>query len=220
MPRASSRIPIEDEAMSKFSRRSLVASAASLPALALPAVAVAASAGPDPIFAVIEQCKEARAIEEEAFCARSAAQEAFRERYGTLTPSGMPREMAEMFEKDGYRNPYWALRSHKQITELKSHAELGKLVLYFHRLLNTQTNDYEENVAPIEEAVSRANTTLFDLIQRVFETVPTTLAGLRAKIDFTTSTQRVTEFFFDSDEDLGNFLNTLYASARLIAVQP
>ena len=40
--------------MSNLSRRSLVASAAALPALAAPAVAVAAFTEPDPIFAAIE----------------------------------------------------------------------------------------------------------------------------------------------------------------------
>jgi hypothetical protein len=40
--------------MSNLSRRSLVASAATLPALALPAVALPASSEPDPIFAAIE----------------------------------------------------------------------------------------------------------------------------------------------------------------------
>ena len=47
--------------MSNLSRRSLVASAASLPALAVPAVAVAvaASAEPDPIYAAIEEHRNA-----------------------------------------------------------------------------------------------------------------------------------------------------------------
>jgi hypothetical protein len=122
-------------------------------------------------------------------------------------------------KKDGYRNPYWALRTHKQITELKSHAELAKLVPYFHRLLNAQTDDHEENVAPIEEAADTANSALFDVIRRVFETVPTTLAGFRAKIDFASSERHITELLADDDKDLGNFLDTLYESARLIAVQ-
>jgi hypothetical protein len=45
--------------MSALSRRSLVTSAAALPALAVPAVAVAACAEPDPIYAAIEACLEA-----------------------------------------------------------------------------------------------------------------------------------------------------------------
>ena len=53
----------------------------------------------------------------------------------------------------------------------------------------------------------------------VFEIVPTTLAGFRAKIDFAMSVQHVRAAFTDNNEDLGNFLDTLYESARLIAVQ-
>jgi hypothetical protein len=45
--------------MSNLSRRSLVASAASLPALAVPAVAVAASAEPDPVYTLIEAHRRA-----------------------------------------------------------------------------------------------------------------------------------------------------------------
>ena len=41
--------------MSHLSRRSLVASAVALPVLAVPVVAVAVSAEPDPIFAAIER---------------------------------------------------------------------------------------------------------------------------------------------------------------------
>jgi hypothetical protein len=185
---------------------------------ALPAAEAIRETSADPIFAAIERCKEAAAVEEAAFRARSAAQHAFRDRHGSLTPSGMPREMAEIFEKAGEENPYWSLRTHKQITELKNHAELGKLVPFCHRQLNTQTDDYEENVAPFEETADSANNSVYDVIQRFFETVPTTLAGLRAKIDFVTNTQHVTEFLDSSDEDdLRNFLNTLYASAGLIA---
>ncbi len=53
----------------------------------------------------------------------------------------------------------------------------------------------------------------------VFETVPTTLVGLRAKIDFAMSADYVTECLTttETDEPLRNFLDTLYASARLIA---
>jgi hypothetical protein len=53
----------------------------------------------------------------------------------------------------------------------------------------------------------------------VFETVPTTLAGMRAKIDFAMSVDHVTECLASdgNDERLGNFLNMLYESASLIA---
>jgi hypothetical protein len=45
--------------MSDLSRRSLVASAAALPTLAVPAVAVAVAAEPDPVYALIEAHKQA-----------------------------------------------------------------------------------------------------------------------------------------------------------------
>jgi hypothetical protein len=46
--------------MSNLSRRSLVSSAAALPALAVPAVAIAVTAEPDPIFAAIEEYKRTK----------------------------------------------------------------------------------------------------------------------------------------------------------------
>ena len=57
--------------MSNLSRRSLVTSAAALPALAVPAVAVAASAEPDPIFAAIDRWNAALAVENASYEARA-----------------------------------------------------------------------------------------------------------------------------------------------------
>ena len=48
--------------MSALSRRSLVTSAAALPALAVPAVAVAVSNEPDPIYAAIEKYQHAEEV--------------------------------------------------------------------------------------------------------------------------------------------------------------
>jgi hypothetical protein len=45
--------------MSNLSRRALVTSAAALPTLALPVIAVSAAQSPDPIFAAIEACRKA-----------------------------------------------------------------------------------------------------------------------------------------------------------------
>jgi hypothetical protein len=53
---------------------------------------------------------------------------------------------------------------------------------------------------------------------RVFSTVPTTLAGVRAKIDFALSVDHVTECLRNGyDELLGDFLETMCESARLTA---
>jgi hypothetical protein len=162
--------------MSNLSRRSLVASAAALPALALPVVAVAAE--PDPIFAAIERWEKAAAIEQAAYDVRDAAHEAFRERHGTVHPSGGGD-----------------------------------------RTLNIQTDDYENNVVPQYEAADEAADVRLGATRAVFAIVPTTLAGLRAKIDFAFSVDYVTGLLTNtgSDEPLRNFIDTLYASARLMA---
>jgi hypothetical protein len=60
--------------MSKLSRRSLVTSAAALPALAVPAVVIAATADPDPIYAAIEGFKKALDVEEKLYEAQRDAQ--------------------------------------------------------------------------------------------------------------------------------------------------
>jgi hypothetical protein len=61
-----SHTPTKGNAMSALSRRSLVTSTAALPALAVPAIAVAACAEPDPVFAAIEACLEAERTYAEA----------------------------------------------------------------------------------------------------------------------------------------------------------
>ena len=86
--------------MSNLSRRSLVTRAAALPALAVPAVAIAASAEPDPIFAAIDRWNDALAVENESFpYPRQRQKKRSMVRYGSLTPSGLPEEMGEVFEE-------------------------------------------------------------------------------------------------------------------------
>ena len=206
--------------MSNLSRRSLVASAAALPALAVPAVALTITAEPDPVLAAIEHFEEALAVEVAGYEARGNAQEAFRDRHDCLHPSGLIREAAEILKKvpgNEGKNLYYSLRTHAQITELKDGA-LAEHVPFFHRTLNIQTDDYAKNVAPLDEACDRAYLKRYDAMQAVFEIVPTTLAGMRAKIDFAVSADHVMGPLSE-DETLHDFLNTLYKSASLLAVQ-
>jgi uncharacterized protein (DUF1501 family) len=51
------------------------------------------------------------------------------------------------------------------------------------------------------------------------DTVPTTLAGMKAKIDFITQDEETSEYLTSpgTNEPLRDFLNTLYESARLLA---
>jgi hypothetical protein len=140
--------------MSALSRRSLVAGAAALPALAVPAITVAAIAEPDPIFAAIERWEEAAAIEDAAY-------------YGDGIDHDDPATVKAQGNASGRR--VFATGS-------------------------------------------------------VFETVPTTLGGIRAKIDFALSRDFVTDLLLrsakdDPDELVRNFIETLYEGARVIAVQ-
>ena len=53
---------------------------------------------------------------------------------------------------------------------------------------------------------------MIDVFDRVWDMVPTTLSGMRAKIDFAARLDQ----FADADRD---FIETLYESARLITAQ-
>ena len=137
--------------MFNLSRRSLVASAAALPALSVPAAAVAACAEPDPIFAAIEQWKEACAIEQACKDAR----------------------------------------------------------------------DYE-NLPRLEQAAEAAENERINTVYAVFETVPTTLVGMRAKIDFAFSEDYITDLLVNNvegEDTVRDFLDTLYEAAGLLAVR-
>lgn len=59
-----------------LNRRTLVAGAAALPAIAIPAAAQCALAGPDPVFAAIETCRKAEA----AFLARCDFEDELKEK--------------------------------------------------------------------------------------------------------------------------------------------
>ena len=78
-------------------------------------------------------------------------------------------------------------------------------------------DDYEENVAPFEEASDEATSSRIEAADVVFDTVPTTLVGIRAKIDFAMSVDHVTGLLIDNEGRIQTFLETLYETARLIA---
>jgi hypothetical protein len=129
--------------------------------------------------------------------------------------------VADAFEAVGIKGDvYDCMRTHEQITAHKK-GRFAEQVPFFHRELNDQTDDYDQNVAPVEEASERATHKRHEAMVAVFETVPTTLAGMRAKIDFAMSVDHVTESLTDTEtfEPLCSFLNTLYESARLLTVQ-
>jgi hypothetical protein len=72
-----------------------------------------------------------------------------------------------------------------------------------------------------EAAIEQASSARIDITFAIFETVPTTLPGMRAKIDFAMSEHCVTELLVGDDdhETLGSFLETLYEAAARLVVQ-
>jgi len=87
--------------------------------------------------------------------------------------------------------------------------------------LNYQTADYEKTVRPAERAADEMADKRYEAVQTVFDIVPPTLGGLRAKIDFAMSADHVTDCLrhTETDEPLRDFLNAVYESARLLAVR-
>jgi hypothetical protein len=217
----------EENAMS-ISRRSLVASAAVMPALAVPAAATAVgSREPDPIFAAIDRCRETLAKEEACCRSYGDAELAFIDRHGRMFPSGLPKvktEFVEAFKRKANVEPSFMFRTHEQITALKGDADLKRHVPSLHRELNLQTRDYEDNVQPFQEASSQATGVRVAATFDVFDVVPTSLAGVRAKIDFILGDDCVTDLLTSDDEDapyevIGNLLETLYEAARQIEMR-
>ena len=89
-----------------------------------------------------------------------------------------------------------------------------------HRELNRQTEDYDLTVRPVHEAADAAFKKRWSATLNVVETVPTTLAGMRAKIEFATSADFVFEALVANEERVHAFLDTLYRSAAVIAGLP
>jgi hypothetical protein len=71
-----------------------------------------------------------------------------------------------------------------------------------------------------DEAQDGACAEVCNATMAVFKTVPTTLPGFRAKIDFALHADHVAELLvngWEGDTVLRDFLDTLYQSARLLA---
>jgi hypothetical protein len=73
----------------------------------------------------------------------------------------------------------------------------------------------------IKEIANEASDIRIKATYAVFEMVPTTLAGMRAKIDFTMSEQYVTECLTSAgtDKPLREFLDTFYEATRQMATR-
>jgi hypothetical protein len=173
--------------------------------LAVPALAFVE---PDPIFAALREYEAAVAIENAGYDARSDADDAFRAKYGGYHPSGLAKGALE--NEEGRMQRFW-LRGHSGISKLKKRIPAETLA-EMHRELNRQTDDYELTVLPVHDAVDAAFEKRYAAQMAVFDTAPTTLAGIRAKIDFAFSADYVTESLTGdgNNNNLRSFLETLY----------
>jgi hypothetical protein len=120
------------------------------------------------------------------------------------------------------RFAHGSLRSHEEISLLKKVEWITPDIRAgMHRELNRQEAEYHQTVQPVHDAADAAFEKRWDAMQAAFATPPTTIAGFRALIDFATSESFVTDSLIETEtnEPLDGFLNTLYESARLLAVQ-
>jgi hypothetical protein len=128
----------QENAMSNLSRRLLVASAAALPALAVPAIAeqiqAPSNVTADPIFAAIDRYDEAFALEDARYGAQAEAESLFHAKHDRLFPSGLTKRALGLVR---HTNPYW-YREHSQISELKGDLP-ADVIAEMHRELNSQT---------------------------------------------------------------------------------
>jgi hypothetical protein len=172
--------------MSNLSRRSLVTSAAALPVLAVPAVALA-SVEPDPIYAAIEACLEAERIDTKTFARLEEARECFKAKYGMDEPDAFSKELREGWSKiEGLEDfSRSSCGTHKVVDNLadamiRNDEDVGKIRPWLHEELDRQTAAFNETVKPLEDAKNEAYEHFDSLFQTLLDTVPTTPAGLAA----------------------------------------
>jgi hypothetical protein len=234
--------------MSNLSRRSLVSSAAALPALAVPAAAIAATTPADfDKAAIIRRAEElveifstryiregwhenfdkARAAEflEDVPSFSMAAQDAEHEAkilawtqdhgvsldwllagdHGALITYRACHAAPRLNEPDPI---YAAINDFKKLCEIENEAYRAQSAALIQELRDE-----------LEDAAYDAASARIVAMYTVFETVPTTLEGMRAKIDFAMSVDHVTESLQQTHapKRLKDFLETLYeCAARLI----
>jgi hypothetical protein len=177
--------------MSNLSRRSLVASAAALPALAVPVVAIA-SVESDPIYAAIKAVVEAERADAEAIEQLEAAKERFKDEYGSDEPDAFCREFRELLRKEGSeeleRFSRAECNSHETIDNLanvlvtEGTQDREGIRAYLHKELDQQTAAYNETVKPLDDAHDAAWERFTGVAEEFLDTRPTTLAGLAAML--------------------------------------
>jgi hypothetical protein len=206
--------------MSNLSRRSLVAGAASLPALAAGGAAAAIEA--DPAFALIDRYKEANAIFERAFAAEDQATERFQDKYGELGPDAFSKEMREGLAKEVPEVGFHKCRTstHEQIEKCRAaYPEWeGDVIEALHEELTHQTKVYDETVRPLKLATKDALDKFNDALKAIVQTPPATIKSLATVLAFISTDEVAIENLYMLLGDEG-IIKTLAAhTARLARV--
>jgi hypothetical protein len=210
--------------MSNLSRRSIVASAAALPALAVPAVAFAVTAQPDPIYAAIEACLMAERADTEMCERLEEARVSFEAKYGREAPDAICKELREGWSKIKGLEDFsrGACDTHEAVNKLvdsmaRHDKDAEKVRTPFHEELDRQTVAFNETVKPLEDAKNDAYERFDSLFQTMLDTRPTTLARLAALFACLDDNKMIREFFCMDYEYIDAFVATLGAATAQFA---
>ena len=204
-----------------LSRRSLVTSAAALPALAVPAVAVAAiTSVPDPIFAAIEAFEHARNAQTKALHNNSEAQGQFRDEFGSFGPDALSKKAREYLAGINPKFATAKINTHEIITSLKK-TWLGQprarwVIAEMHRELNLQTAAYNERVETLNLAADHACDIYNNTLTMLVNTEPTTPVGMAAALTYVHDNMDIDGPLQDGD-DIKNFIGTVAKAAAALA---
>jgi hypothetical protein len=211
--------------MSNLSRRSLVASAAAFPALAVPAFAFAASTEPDPIYAAIQECVEAERADAKAIFKLEEARERFKKKYGVDEPDGIPPDVRDKFERAD-------LPEVRRLIGIKveTHAQLDEFIWkclpsdvgpettsWLHDRLGEQITTFSQMVKPFEMAHNEAWARFDEAFQTMLSTVPTTPTGLAALLACLCENRALREILEYDCNYIGSFVETLAAATAKFA---
>jgi hypothetical protein len=218
------------------SRRSLVISAAALPILAVPAVAIAGPAPAipqtDPIFAAIQAYIEAERADAVALDRLNEAEERFEDEHGSPEPDAISKDLRQLWRKhEGLEKlAEGECRSHEVVDRFMDSLARGQSAAkdfdeekwadtraYLHEELDRQTAAFNKTVIPMKEAAEAASQRFREATVTLIETEPTTLAGLAAIFACLRDHQSLREYVVCDYADSSTIIDTLAAATSRFA---
>ena len=218
---------------SQTSRRSLVAGAAALSALAIPVAAVAGdhrcSPEADPIFGAIKACVEAERADAEASFRHEAAQDRFEEEYGSEEPDAIPKVLREMWSRHEGLEQLSKVQcnSHDAVDAfmdrvLRSQPDekaATQIRARLHAELDRQTAAYNETVMPLKEAMDLSSRRFAATSQTLLETAPIGLAGLAAFFACLRDNAPLRQYLMSYDDNVEAMFGTIATATANFAAR-